>query len=150
MRLPDVELISVADSTEILKKTEVIITATTSDIPVLPDDQELLKGKKIIAMGSYRKDMRELPDAVFKLSRRILIDAPGTRLEVGDVLYPVQQGLVQEEDVLTLGSVLTGKHTLTSGTAVFKSAGYALFDLFVARQLYTAALHEGKGTSFDF
>lgn len=149
-RLPEVEVVPVQDSTEILKNTSVIITATTSDVPVLPEDTSLLKGKKYIAMGSYRKDMRELPDALFKLSGCILTDAPGTRHEVGDVVHPVQMGFVKETDVFTLGSIFTGRNLLLSDTVIFKSAGYALFDLFVAQQLYDSAINSGKGTDYKF
>jgi ornithine cyclodeaminase len=149
-RLPEVEAVPVANHQEMLRNSSVIISATTSDVPVLTEDQQLLSGKTFIAMGSYRKDMRELPDAVFKLSNRIIIDAPGTKHEVGDVLHPVQKGHVSEENVITLGSILTGKNQLNSGTTVFKSAGYALFDLFTAQRLYMEALSKGKGITFNF
>lgn len=149
-RLPEVEILPVANQEEILRKTSVIITANTSDVPVLPDDEQLLREKTFVAMGSYRKEMRELPDAVFKLSSRIVIDAPGTRHEVGDVLHPVQKGYVREENVITLGSILTGKNQINSGPTVFKSAGYALFDLFVAQKLYREARSNGRGITFNF
>ncbi|MFZ9981368.1 MAG: hypothetical protein ACO3FI_04975, partial [Cyclobacteriaceae bacterium] len=149
-KLPEAEILPVSNPEELLRKTSVIIAATTSDTPVLPEEQQLLSGKTFIAMGSYRKDMRELPDAVFKLSNRIIIDAPGTKHEVGDVLYPLQKGFVREENVITLGSILTGQNQSGPGTSVFKSAGYALFDLFVAQQLYQKALLENRGTTFNF
>lgn len=150
MRLPEIEIIEVEDSKAILKNTDTIITVTTSDAPVLPNDCARLEGKTFIAMGSYRKNMRELPDAAFQLSGQILIDAPGTRFEVGDVLYPLEKQLVNPENVVTLGSLLTGKNHITAPTKVFKSAGYALFDLFVAEKLYKAAVSQRKGQQFTF
>lgn len=149
-RLPEVLVLETEDTEYILRHSSVIITATTSSQPVLPDDASLLEGKTMIAMGSYRKDMRELPDAAFQLSRQILIDAPGTRFEVGDVLYPIQQQLVTNENVITLGSVLNGTNRIDSSTKVFKSAGYALFDLFAAGKLYEEAVRRGIGHPFNF
>lgn len=149
-RLPEIEIIEVKDARDILNRTDVVITATTSADPVLPDDRALIEGKTFIAMGSYRKNMRELPDAAFQLSRQILIDAPGTRFEVGDVLYPLEKQFVSPEKVVTLGSALTGKNHTAAPTKVFKSAGYALFDLFVAEKLYEEAVNQGSGLQFRF
>jgi len=148
--LPDVQICVLEDVNEMLNKTQTIITATTSENPVLPDQEELLFGKTFIAMGSYKKNMRELPDAVFRLGKKIIIDAPGTRFEVGDVLHPLEKGLVDEKDIFTLGSVLNKKNHVVAETKVFKSAGYALFDLFAAQGLYEEALRTGKGISFNF
>ena len=148
--LPDVEIIETENSVSMLEQTETIITATTSDLPVLPNDTALLRDKTFVAMGSYRKTMRELPDPVFQLCGQILIDAPGTKFEVGDVLHPLHQKLVTDENVVTLGSILTNRNQVRSKTKVFKSAGYALFDLFVAEKLYEAAASRGIGQSFSF
>lgn len=148
--LPDVRINILENAHDLLKNTQTIITATTSENPVLPDHEDLIFGKTFIAMGSYKKNMRELPDSVFRLGKKIITDAPGTRFEVGDVLYPLEQRLVDEEDILTLGKVLTKKYSVPSETKVFKSAGYALFDLFAAQELYEQALRTGKGISFNF
>ena len=139
-----------AEVRKAVANTRLVVAATTSAQPVLPDDPQLLSGKTFISIGSYRKDMQEFPDAVYRLSGSILIDADGIRNEVGDVINPVVNGLVPTDQVFTLGSVLTGKRTLTSDTIVFKSAGYALFDLFAAKALYQAAIEKRVGTTFDF
>lgn len=148
--LPSVEVVELPDAKHLLQQTETIITATTSDLPVLPDDPELLESKTFVAMGSYQKHMRELPDAAFRLSGQILIDAPGIRKEVGDILHPIENKFVSEENVITLGSVLCGNKTVLNKTKVFKSAGYALFDLFAAQAFYAAALKNGAGQELTF
>ena len=129
---------------------DLIVASTTSAEPVLPDDPALLEGKTYISIGSYRKDMQELPDNVYRLSGSIVIDADGIRNEVGDVINPLRNGLVPASEVYTMGAVLAGKRKMDRPTKVFKSAGYALFDLFAARALHAAALQQGSGTTFDF
>ena len=148
--LPSVEVVVCSNAEQLLQQTETIVTATTSDHPVLPDNPELLASKTFIAMGSYQKHMRELPDSVFRLSGQILIDAPGIRTEVGDVLYPIEKNFVRSDHVITLGSVLCGTQTVRSDTKVFKSAGYALFDLFAAQALYASAQQKGIGYQLSF
>ena len=133
---PDVRVQTCADSREVLDATSTVITATTSPHPVLPDDARLLEGKTFIAMGAYRSTMRELPDAVFRLTDALTIDAEGARRETGDALYPVENKLLDEQDVFTLGKVMLGLRRLKSSTRVFKSAGYALFDLFTAHRAW--------------
>lgn len=117
---------------EMLEATDTIITATTSATPVLPDDEKLLNGKCLIALGAYRRDMQELPPAAVRLSGCILIDAEGTRNETGDLRRPVEAGIVGENQIFTLGKFMLGARSLAGNTRVFKSAGYALFDLFAA------------------
>ena len=148
--LPSVQIVVLSNAEQLLQQTETIVTATTSDLPVLPDNPELLASKTFIAMGSYQKHMRELPDSAFRLSGQILIDAPGIRTEVGDILYPIDKNFVRSDQVHTLGSVLCGTQTVRSDTKVFKSAGYALFDLFAAQALYASAHQKGAGCQLSF
>lgn len=117
---------------EMLEATGTIITATTSASPVLPNDEKLLTGKCLIALGAYRRDMQELPLAAVRLSRCIMIDAEGTRHETGDLRKPADAGIIGEEEIFTLGKVMLGTRKPEADTRVFKSAGYALFDLFAA------------------
>jgi ornithine cyclodeaminase len=48
------------DSTEkLLSRSDVVITATNSQKPVLPDNPQLLSGKHYVGIGSYKPEMRE-------------------------------------------------------------------------------------------
>ena len=61
---------------ELVRNSDIICTTTPSTTPVLPDDKELLRGKCIIAIGSYMPEMREIPDAVLDLVDNVYIELP--------------------------------------------------------------------------
>ncbi|MCG4722905.1 hypothetical protein L0M81_13290, partial [Alistipes putredinis] len=66
--LKNINIHIVETSRELVQKSEVIVTATTSYQPVIEEDKELLRGKHIIAIGSYKPDMRELPDTLLEIA----------------------------------------------------------------------------------
>jgi ornithine cyclodeaminase/alanine dehydrogenase-like protein (mu-crystallin family) len=145
-RAPQAEVISCEDSSSLLQETDIVIAASTSTAPVLPNDPDLLRGKHFISVGSFRPHMQEMPDAVYDLARAIAVDSSLARHEVGDVINAVRRGMVLEEDVYPIGRALAGKRAIDrSATTVYKTAGMAMFDLFVARMLYDAALENGMG-----
>ena len=143
---PQIEPIACNSVEEILVKTNIVIAATTSVVPVLPDNPALLKGKHFIGIGSYKPSMQELPNSVFQLAGSLAIDSEFARKEVGDIINPIEKKLLKEENVFTIGKIITGERKINSNeTTVYKSAGMALFDLFVAKAMYEQALKHGKG-----
>lgn len=135
---------------EVLKATEVIITATTSEKPVLPNNSELLKGKTFIAIGSFKPKMRELPESLFTHADSIYIDTDAALNESGDLVFPIQQNWINKEQVERLGEVLNHQSSTKIGdTVIFKSVGMALFDLVVAKQIYKQAVNLNIGTKIQ-
>jgi ornithine cyclodeaminase len=124
----------------------VIITATTSSTPVLPDNQSLLINKHFIGIGSYKPNMQELPDAVYQLAKQLVIDSDFAKQETGDIINPIKKGYIKEEDIFTIGKLITGERKIDiQKTTVYKSAGMALFDLFTAEALYKKAVEKNIG-----
>ena len=110
----------------------------------------LLAYKHFIAVGSYRPDMQELPNAVFRLSGCLAIDSDHALNESGDVLNPVRRGVLREQDVLQMEECVTGQRSVrVVGTTAYKSAGAAFYDLYVARAFYEAAQARGLGRAVD-
>ena len=145
--VPGVSVVPCAGAQELLALTDIVIAATTSVEPVLPDDPALLKGKHFISVGSYRKDMQELPDSVYRLAGEVAIDSEGARHEVGDIINSVQNGTLKSSDVYTVTELVTGRRTVdVKRTTAYKTAGSALFDLYVAEALFDAAQRRGVGT----
>jgi ornithine cyclodeaminase/alanine dehydrogenase-like protein (mu-crystallin family) len=147
--LPGVE-VQVAQSTaDLARASDVLITATTARTPVFADDPELFKGKHCVAIGSFEPEVREYPDALFSLVDKVWIDIDFAKEESGELMIPLQQGRLREDQLETLGHFIQsgreperGAH----GTTFFKTVGMALFDLTTARLAYTNAVYKGLGT----
>lgn len=148
--LPEVQLVRVNTSEELVEQSEVIITATNSTLPVLPNDPDLLKNKHIFAIGSYKPQMRELPDALFKLIDHCFVDVRFALEESGDIIHPIEMGLLQQKQVIPLGSLIRGNVSADiQGTTLFKMVGMALFDLFTAQWFYEKAMRLDAGERVD-
>jgi len=144
--IPGVPVIACDSSAELLARTDVIVTATTSATAVLPDDAGLLAGRHFIAMGSYEREMCELPASVFRLAGHLVLDSAFARHEVGEAVWPAEHGVLTEADIFTIGEVVSGRRAVdVTRTTAYKSAGMALYDLYVAQALYAAARRRGVG-----
>ncbi len=125
---PDIKINIAKNNRELCEKAEIIITATNAKEPVLPDDEELLTGKLVIGIGSYKKDMREFPDALYRLTDNIYVDTMHGLKESGDLISPLRDGFLSESDILWADHLIKG-NKVQGSTRVFKSVGTALFDL---------------------
>ena len=134
-RYPQLEINSTASTEQLVSNSEVIICATNSANPVLPDDTELLRGKTYIGIGSYKPDMREFPESLFKLVDRIYIDTADGIAESGDLIYPLENKLIDQQSFIEGGKLI--QHLPDKNkTRIFKSVGMALFDLASAILVY--------------
>ena len=88
-RLPDLDVAICEDAMQVASHSEVIITATTSTEPVLPNLEDLLLGKTLIAVGSYKQEMQELPESVYRLIDQIWIDTDRAKIVSGDVKFVI-------------------------------------------------------------
>lgn len=146
--IPGVTVTIAETSLDLLKEAEIIITATNTTEPVIPDNAALVKGKHFIGIGSYKPDMREFPEAVFRQLDKLFIDTEHGLHESGDLITPLQQGWIEPSQIVTLGHLLssqTEKEIPEGETTLFKSVGMALFDLVVAELIYRRALEQGIG-----
>jgi ornithine cyclodeaminase/alanine dehydrogenase-like protein (mu-crystallin family) len=144
--LPDLQVHPASSVTALLEKTQVVVTATTATQPVLPDDGELLAGKTFIGIGSYKPDMQELPDALFQMAETVFCDTDHALHETGDLINPLEKGIIREEQVVNAGHLIINKvRKPDSKVQIWKSVGMALFDLFAVVMLYEEALSRGVG-----
>jgi len=143
-----VKLHQAASVEDLLEKTQVVITATTSLEPVLPDKEDLLIGKHFVGIGSYKPNMREFPRALFNLLKTIFIDTDHALQESGDLIVPLQNNWIKKDQVMTLGRFLIEnrpRNEVRKGTTLFKSVGMALFDVCVSKLIYEKAVKKGLG-----
>ena len=118
-------------------KADVISCCTSSPQPVF-FGKWLQPGSHLDLVGSYRPDMRETDDeAVGKAT--VFVDNPAALHECGDILLPLQQGILEPSSIATLTDLATGQHAGRSSDAeitLFKSVGFALEDLAIAIYLF--------------
>lgn len=139
---PAVEVVQCKTVEELVKASDIICTATPSATPVLPDDRELLRGKCIIAIGSYTPQMREIPDAVWDLVDKVYIELPYACEESGDLSQPLAEGRLTADRTVLMDQFLKSdadEEAITKNTTYFKSVGMALFDVCVAQKLLEKA-----------
>jgi ornithine cyclodeaminase len=145
-KLPNINIRPADTSEELVKNSEIIITATPSESPVMPNNKELLKGKHIIAIGSYKYKMREIPDALYELIDEVYVDTELAIEESGDIIQPLEKGLMNESQIKTLSEIMSKEKDFAKKTTLFKCVGMALLDVVVAEAIFTTALELNKGT----
>jgi len=118
---------------EVLDEVSLVVTATTSREPVLPE--EIPEGAFVAAVGSFEPEAAELPPALISNSQVFVDTMEGAKEEAGDLIQAAQAGAFRWEDATALEDALrlSGR---PDGTVVFKSVGHALWDLAAARTAF--------------
>jgi len=147
-KIPGTKINFTDSKKDLLNSSQIILTATTSPTPVLPEDTELLKGKTYICVGSFKPIMGELPRSIYSILDKIYVDVEYATRESGDVAYPLEKGILNHDQIIPINELVTGMQSPSGHTKVFKSVGMALFDLTTAEKIYTSALNKGIGTEF--
>jgi 1-piperideine-2-carboxylate/1-pyrroline-2-carboxylate reductase [NAD(P)H] len=124
---------------EVLGDVSLIVTATTSKVPILPE--EIPDGVFVAAVGAFEPEAAELPPALVSSSRVFVDTLEGTKKEAGDLIQAEQAGAFAWEDATELEEALRSPQR-PEGTVVFKCVGHALWDLAAAR---TAFIDSGRG-----
>ena len=139
---PGTKVVQCKTVEELVRQSDIICTTTPSEIPVLPNDAELLRGKCIIAIGSYTPQMREIPDAIWDVAERVYIELPYACEESGDLCQPLAEGRLTQDRVVLMSDYLSSADREVSGkgkTTYFKSVGMGLFDVCIAQKILEIA-----------
>ncbi len=148
-RLLGLEVRPVESAREAVQGADIVVAATDASAPVVLGDW-LSPGVHINAMGANRLEARELDDAAIRRCTFIAADSvEQARLESGDLVQPVANGLLGWDRVQELGAVVCGKVMGRHGeddVTLFKSLGLALEDVAVGALVYERARKEGVGS----
>jgi ornithine cyclodeaminase/alanine dehydrogenase-like protein (mu-crystallin family) len=142
----------VPDAESAVRRADVICTVTASPKPVLHGEW-LRPGSHVNAVGASLPTTRELDsDAVRRA--RVWVDRRESALnEAGDLLVPIQEGVISADHILgEIGALLSGHdHGRKNDTEItlFKSLGLAIEDLASAHYLHQRATDEQAGTWVD-
>jgi ornithine cyclodeaminase/alanine dehydrogenase len=128
---------------------DVVVTATSSKDPVLRGEW-LKPGALVCAMGANRIESRELDNAVLERAAFVCCDSKEqARIEAGDLVEPVERGVLDWLEVHELSEVVSGETTgrgQDDDIVLFKSLGIAIEDVAVGKLVYDRALECGAGT----
>lgn len=149
MKAYGAELIGISDLAPVIPEADIITAVTTATSPVF--DGNLVKpGCHINGVGAYTPDMIELPPEIVARADKVYLDTiDGVMHEAGDLMKPVQDGLVSREKVeheigeVVLGTLKGRKND--DEITLFKSTGSAVFDIVVGEKVYQMAKEKGIG-----
>jgi ornithine cyclodeaminase len=115
---------------------DIVCLCTTSTTPVV-SAADLAPHACVTAIGAHRPDAREVAADVVASSFVVVDDAEAARCEAGDLVLAIAEGLASAELFAhDLAGVVRGSVAVPpGGRTLFKSVGFGLADLLVARLL---------------
>jgi ornithine cyclodeaminase/alanine dehydrogenase-like protein (mu-crystallin family) len=117
-------LASVGQADEVRKEVDMIVTLTTSKVPVISPD--IPDSTLVVGVGAFRPDMIELPPELIR-RRKVLVDHwESARQEAGDLL----NAGIDWNSVLDFSSLAESEDDRPT---ILKTVGHAAWDLAAAR-----------------
>ena len=137
-----------AESHQEAATQDVVVTITTSKDPVLRGEW-LLPGTLVCAAGANVPRNRELDNTVLERAAFVCCDSlDDARIESGDLLEPVAQGVLDWLEVHELAEVVAGDvagRQSDDDIVVFKSNGIAAWDIAAGAAAVANARERGVG-----
>jgi ornithine cyclodeaminase/alanine dehydrogenase len=144
-----IDVLAADSAKEAVQDTDIVVAATVSSEPVILG-KWLQPGTHVNAMGANRIEARELDDDVIRRSALITVDSvEQAKLEAGDLLQPVEKGLLTWRKVREISDVVSGKvraRKADDEITLFKSLGISIEDVAAAALVYERARDEHIGT----
>ena len=151
-RLP-ADVIAVDSAADAVADSDVIITATTAEEPVVRD-ADIPDGAHVTAMGQYDPGKRELEAETIARSTYVPDLRKRAFQDAGSFLAARDAGLVDDEHIhAELGELVAGHRrgrTADDELTVFDSGGTGVETVAAAWMLYQRAKEEGLGQTIDF
>lgn len=143
----DIDVAETAEET--VRDADIVSCATISETPIFRD-KDLPLGLHINAVGSYKPHVQEVPEEMVLRSRLYVDHRESALEETGDLIIPIDKGLMTKEHIVAeIGEVATNM-TLARNSddeiTFFKSVGVAIQDLATAAIALTKAEELGLGT----
>lgn len=133
---------------EAVHECDIVVTATSSKAPVF-EGQWLAPGTHLNVIGSNYLAKTEIDvETIRRCSLVTVDDIEQARMEAGDFVAALRDGVLNWKDVYGLGQVLTGQHAgrvCSDDITLFKSLGLGVEDVAVAARVYQEALRQHAG-----
>ncbi len=144
----DVPVRPVDSARACVEEADVVITITSAAQPVL-EGAWLAPGTHVNAAGSNALLRSEIDTETVRRARVVAVDSrEQARMECGDLLEPVETGLLQWDRVHELADVVAGHVPGRIGSddiTLFESQGLAVEDVAAGAVVYKRAKAEGAG-----
>lgn len=132
---------------ESVKDADLICTTTPAQEPVLLGEW-IPPGAHINSVGWGGPTARELDTNILSRSR-LFVDYKNSILhDCGDIIIPLHDGTINEDQILGIGDILLDKvkgREDRKQITLYKSAGVAIQDLVTAHYIYTQAIKKKMG-----
>jgi alanine dehydrogenase len=132
---------------------DIVVTATSAGEPVLLGEW-LRPGAHVNAAGSNFLFKSEIDREVVRRASFVCVDSrEELGLEAGDLLRPLETGLILPEAIYEIGQVIAGQVKGREGPEVitlFASQGLAIEDMAAARVVYDRAVERDVGREIEF
>ncbi len=147
-KLNKIRYLDVDSAERAVRNTDVIVSATTSESPVVLGGS-LKPGAHINAIGANYEHRRELDSDVVRAAKFICADdVEQVRYESTDLAEPVKVGALSWDNVHPLSDVVSGRvrgRSAHDDITIFKSLGVAIEDVALAVRAYEKAVVQKAG-----
>ena len=129
---------------ELAEKSNLIITTTSSEKPILHED-DIKLGTHITAVGADTALKRELDISILNRADLIIADSISQCKVRGEISHALLKNIISSDEIIELGSILSGKRqgrTSKDQISVVDLTGVAVQDLQIAKAVYEKYLKE--------
>ena len=127
-----------ADLEAAVGAADIVCCATTATAPIVHGEW-LQPGCHLDLVGAFRRSMREVDDTAVRRARVFVDTFAGALAEAGDIIEPLERGVIARNDVLgELADLVNGRvagRTAAEDITLFKSLGTAIEDMAAAQLL---------------
>ncbi len=146
----DIELVESREAA--VAAADIVIVATTSHTPVFPG-ASLKPGTFVVAAGAYEAAAREVDTETIRRASKWVVDSrTDCMANAGDLLVPIQEGVIREEQVAGIADLVDGRRPGRESDdeiTYYKSMGVPIQDLVTARHIERRAVERGVGVLID-
>jgi ornithine cyclodeaminase/alanine dehydrogenase-like protein (mu-crystallin family) len=137
---------------EAVRRADIVIAATTAHEPVFCGAW-LKPGTFVAAVGAYEADMREVDSDTIGRASRLVIDSRKDCLDhAGDLVIPIQEGIIRREQIAEIAEIVSGKKPSRSTDdeiTYYKSIGVPIQDLVTAQHMALNAAQRVIGVEVE-
>ncbi len=139
LHLPNLDIQPIKNIETGIMEADIITCATLSQQPLVLG-KYLKPGQHLDLVGSFKPDMREADDEAIQKSTIFVDILEGATKECGDILVPLESGVLKMEDIQAdlfgLSQMNIFQRKNEQEITLFKSVGHALEDLTAARIVF--------------